>query len=89
MLDPVQDQMEGCPDSRGLTLLYLVLSAMLGSFIFLCYLVVSHVQRSRHYANAQSKREKMADNEFHDLQQLMFSKSDSGDSGGAVNGHSS
>lgn len=73
-VDGVQDLMEGCPPSN-LNTLYLVLSALLGAFLFLCFRIVLMVQTKIKKVEKKMKRANMADDEeFKALQIELYGK---------------
>jgi hypothetical protein len=71
MLPSVQDEMEGCPDS-SVNVLYLVLTGLLSLGVFLVYEAAAALMRSRHTTRSTSKKNKMKDAEFQDLQIELF-----------------
>lgn len=75
----VQDDMEGCLESRGLNLLFMILSGMLGLFLFLVWLVIAKMIKSRDAAMAKSKQSKMVDDEFKQLQATMYGRKQGAD----------
>jgi hypothetical protein len=63
--------MEGCPDS-DVNVLYMVLSAMLGTVMFLTYQVVKVLFESSHKKKTMTKKNKLKDAEFRDLQVELY-----------------
>lgn len=66
MIPAVQDSMEGCPEDH--TLLYLCLSALIGSALFLSYEIALMIQRWWTNKEVNKKMNAMKDEEFVDLQ---------------------
>jgi hypothetical protein len=67
MIPSVQDEMEGCPDSN-VNVLYMVLTGVLSLGVFLVYEAAAALLRSRRTQKSTSKKNKMKDAEFRDLQ---------------------
>ena len=73
MVPGVMDQMEGCPADEGLNLLYLILSGLLGVFLFLVFQGVLTVVRNAKKKELSKLRETMKDDEqFIQLQVEMY-----------------
>ena len=73
MVPGVMDQMEGCPADEGLNLLYLILSGLLGVFLFLIFQGVLTVIRNAKKKELSKLRETMKeDDEFIQLQVEMY-----------------
>jgi hypothetical protein len=71
MVPAVQDSMEGCPGS--LNLLYLVLSALIGLFIFLVVIGILKIKKGQQKAvQEKSRRASMMDSEFQQLQKELY-----------------
>ena len=68
LLPGVQDQMEGCPADERLTLLWLCMTALGSLFLFLAWLGVKNLFRSRAEKKVEKGKKAMMDQEFHDLQ---------------------
>ena len=73
MVPGVEDQMEGCPSSN-VNLLYLILSALLGSFLFVCVRVALKISVSMKKKEEKTKRANMVDAEFKELQVELYGK---------------
>ena len=72
MVPAVQDTMEGCPPSN-LNLLYLILSALIGLFIFLVVIAVLKIKKGQQKAVMEkSRRASMMDAEFQQLQKELY-----------------
>ena len=67
----VQDDMEGCPDD-DLNVLYMILAALIGTFLFFVYETVRFIVRSSKTKKILSKQSKMKDDEFRDLQVELY-----------------
>ena len=64
MVPAVQDSMEGCPPSN-VNLVYLILSALLGLFIFLVVYALLKIKKGHKRAEVEkSRRASMVDAEF-------------------------
>ncbi|CAB9525641.1 expressed unknown protein [Seminavis robusta] len=69
----VKDLMEGCPADEGLNMLYLMLSGLLGVFLFLVVMGIVTVVRNARKAKLYEKRAAlMDDDEFIELQVEMY-----------------
>jgi hypothetical protein len=71
MIPGIQDDMEGCPDS-DVNVLYMTLSAMLGLVLFLVYESIKTLLKSAHKKKTMSKKNKLKDAEFRDLQVELY-----------------
>jgi hypothetical protein len=71
MTPGVEDLMEGCP-SEDLNILYLILSAFLGTFIFLAAKFFLSIRRSFKKIEAETRRASIMDTEFHQLQVELY-----------------
>jgi hypothetical protein len=68
MVDSVKDLMEGCPP-ENVNLLYLILSGLLGLFLFVFVMGIIRIQKGRKKEEFEkSKRASMLDSEFQNLQ---------------------
>jgi ABC-type lipoprotein export system ATPase subunit len=67
----VMDSMEGCPD-EDLNVVYMILAAMVGTFIFTVCQIIMYIMRSSKAKKAMSKQNKMKDDEFRDLQVKLY-----------------
>jgi hypothetical protein len=67
MIPSVQEEMEGCPDSN-VNVLYMVLTGVLSLGVFLVYEAIAALVRSRRTKKSTSKKNKLKDAEFRDLQ---------------------
>ena len=67
----VQDDMEGCPD-EDLNVVYMVLAAFIGTFMFFVYELIRFVIRSSQSKKTITKKNKMKDEEFYDLQVELY-----------------
>lgn len=67
----VQDDMEGCPDP-DLNVVYMILSALIGTFMFGVYETVRFIIRSSQTKKKISKKNKLKDDEFRDLQVELY-----------------
>ena len=72
MVPAVQDDMEGCPDSDGLNVLYAILSGVLGLVLFLVVQVIAKVRRGINDLETKTKKESMMDQEFNELQVELY-----------------
>lgn len=72
MVPAVQDSMEGCPPSN-LNLVFLILSALLGLFIFLIAMAVLKIKKGMKRAEREKTRQaSMHDREFQQLQKELY-----------------
>jgi len=72
MVPAVQDSMEGCPPDN-LNLLFLVLSALLGLFVFLAVIAGLKIKKGQKKAVLEkSRRQSMMDAEFQKLQGELY-----------------
>jgi len=71
MLPDVGDDMEGCPAS-DINMLYLILSALLGLFMFLFYELIAAIRSKSKNLEHVQLRESMQDQEFHQLQVTLY-----------------
>jgi len=72
MVPAVQDSMEGCPPSN-VNLVYLILSALLGLFIFLVVYALLKIKKGHKRAEVEkSRRASMVDSEFQELQRELY-----------------
>ena len=71
MIPGVQDDMENCPPEH-LNELYMILSALLGVFLFLCVMALVKVQKAMKKIEVENKRAGMRDKEFVDLQVELY-----------------
>lgn len=72
MVPAVQDFMEGCPPS-DLNLLYLILSALIGLFIFLAVISVLKIKKGQQkHVMEKSRRASVMDPEFQRLQTELY-----------------
>jgi hypothetical protein len=67
MIPTVEDSMENCPDS-DVNLIYMTLSAFIGLFLFLVYQVIKAVLSASKAKQSNTKKNKLKDAEFRDLQ---------------------
>jgi hypothetical protein len=67
MIPQVQEDMEGCPAS-DVNVAYMTLSAFIGLFLFLVYQVCKAAISASHKKKSISKKNKLKDAEFRDLQ---------------------
>jgi hypothetical protein len=67
----VQEDMEGCPPGN-LNLLYMILSALLGLFLFLCVMAIVRVKKGFKRMQADNKRAEMVDEAFVELQTELY-----------------
>jgi hypothetical protein len=73
MVPVVDEQMEGCPADRGLNVLYLCLSGLLGVFLFVVVMGgVSFVRSARKKKDSKKREAMMDDDEFQELQLEMY-----------------
>jgi len=72
MVPGVQDDMEGCPADEGLNFLYMILSAMVGLFVFLVVQLIVSFKHKSAESEMSKLRESMQDEEFHQLQITMY-----------------
>jgi ABC-type lipoprotein export system ATPase subunit len=73
MVPVVDEQMEGCPADRGLNVLYLCLSGLLGVFLFIVIMGgVSIVRSARKKKDSKKREAMMDDDEFQELQLEMY-----------------
>ena len=63
--------MEGCPDT-DLNVLYMILAALIGTFLFFVYETVRFIVRSSKTKKILSKQSKMKDDEVRDLQVELY-----------------
>jgi hypothetical protein len=68
MLPTVKDDMEGCPADSTLNVVYMVLTGILGVGIFLVYEMIRALVRACHTKKTITKKNKLKDAEFKDLQ---------------------
>lgn len=66
----VENQMEGCP--KNLTMLYLVLSALVGLFVFLCVQLLLKLRKKSKNITKNKERASMMDTEFQELQVELY-----------------
>jgi ABC-type lipoprotein export system ATPase subunit len=71
MIPGVQDQMEGCP-AENVNMLYMILSALLGVFVFLIVQVVIKLRKRSNKKKSDVKKASMQDVEFQELQVEMY-----------------
>jgi len=71
MVPAVQDDMEGCPPS-DLNMLYLILAALLGLFIFLFVKTINMFRSNTKKLETALKRRDMVDDEFVELQVELY-----------------
>ena len=71
MIPGVQDDMEGCPPSN-VNVVYMILSAMLGPAMFLIYETTKTLLKKAHTKKVISKKNKLKDAEFRDLQVELY-----------------
>ena len=64
--------MEGCPDDEGLNILYLILSGLLGIFVFLIVQAILKVRKGVTAFETKTKKESMMDQEFQELQVELY-----------------
>jgi hypothetical protein len=67
----VQDDMEGCPND-DLNVVYMVLAALIGTFMFFVYELISLILKASKTKKIISKKNKMKDDEFRDLQVELY-----------------
>ena len=73
MVPSVREQMEDCPSSDALTLVYLVLSALLIPFLFVLYKAVSALSRSKQVKKiSMAQKNALMDDEFYQLRRELY-----------------
>jgi ABC-type lipoprotein export system ATPase subunit len=73
MVPVVDEQMEGCPADRGLNLLYLCLSGMIGVVLFIVFMgAMSLIKSARKRKEGKKREAMMDDDEFHELQLELY-----------------
>lgn len=65
--------MEGCPN-EDVNLLFLVLSAFLGLFIFLCVITIARIKKCMKRTETAIRKASMKDSEYHELQLELYGK---------------
>jgi hypothetical protein len=71
MIPGVQDDMEGCPD-EDLNVLYMVLSALIGTFLFAVYEITFFIVKASRTKKNIHKKNQLKDEEFRDLQVELY-----------------
>jgi hypothetical protein len=71
MIPFVQDGMEGCPD-EDLTVLYMVLSALIGTVMFVVYEITSFIVKASQTKKQIHEKNQLKDEEFRDLQVELY-----------------
>jgi hypothetical protein len=71
MIPGVQDDMEGCPD-EDLNVLYMVLSALIGTFLFAVYEITLFIVKASHTKKQIHEKNQLKDDEFRDLQVELY-----------------
>lgn len=72
MVPAVEDSMEGCPEKESLNILYMVLSGVLGLFLFLMVQVILKIRKGISEFEAKTRNEGMMDTEFQELQVELY-----------------
>lgn len=80
MIPGVQDDMEGCPDSDVMNLVYMTLSRLLVVVMFFVFLVAKKALATFHKKKTLSKKNKLKDAEFRDLQLELYGETQAGES---------
>jgi hypothetical protein len=67
MIPSVADDLDGCP-AEDVNVVYMTLSALLGLFMFTVYQIVKAMIAATHTKKSTSKKNRLKDAEFRDLQ---------------------
>jgi hypothetical protein len=73
MIPSVADDLDGCP-AEDVNIVYMTLSALLGLFMFMVYQVVKAMIAATRTKKCTSKKNRLKDAEFRDLQIELYSE---------------
>ena len=72
LLPDLEDAMEGCPDDEGLNILYMILSALVGLFVFLFAQAVLAARNQSKETEKAKLKESMMDEDYAELQMSLY-----------------